>query len=181
MIIGFVSCFKSKKPDIIMQAIPIVKSEEKNHLEAKDSILIDSLLLAGNIDGLRLEISSDKHGNLLIAIFNEGDYLWGAEGAGNSSLVNEKPNPLIRECEIISNKKKEYVLESYVNGSTYGAGNIFIIWNDGIDWQIDKTPFQRAFLEDRDGDGVLEIVEYFNSKTEDGDVYEFANGCFMKK
>ena len=74
--------------------------------------------------------------------------------------------------------KQEYLIETSVIGSTYGAGSNFIIWNNGIIWNITKVNFQRAHFKDIDKDGIFELIEHTTQNQKE--VYSFDSGNFFK-
>jgi hypothetical protein len=56
---------------------------------------------------------------------------------------------------------------------------MFIVWYGYDSWNITKLPFQRTFIEDRNGDGIFELIEYYHSANKNGDVYKFDKGNLL--
>lgn len=189
LIFFIAACHEEKKPIEVPKSTPTVVSSEpvivpetkKNLAQNTDSVLLDKVILTPkSIADLRILITIESKYDLLFRIKDKYGSLWGACGLGNSKLAAKKPSELVEKKELMKNETDEFIIETYVDGSTYGAEHLVIIWNDGLYWNITAAPFQRAFLEDRNNDGILEIVEYYGSKNKKGDVYSFKDGCFER-
>lgn len=170
----------SSPPSVVSTPIPSPQKcssdsliyEEVLHVKAKEM---------ERLEDLKVQVYTDKSQNLLIKVFElKGDYLAGASGIGNSSLQGLQKNKVVERCELMENEYPEFVIGTYDVSSTYGAEALFVIWCDGYGWNICKAPFQSAVLDDRNKDGVMEIVERYNSEDKKGDVYRFKDGCFER-
>lgn len=100
-------------------------------------------------------------------------YLNAINGCGNcfidldSASVVQKVN--------LSTRKQQYIVVAGINGSTFGAKYLFIIWNDGTEWSITRAPFHR--FEIRKNGNQDYIVNHDSS---DEEVYHFENGQLLK-
>jgi len=126
-------------------------------------------------------ISTDSNFNLIIEIIDTSiaGYLYSLEaieGCGNcyipkDSLINEILLSKEYSC-------KQFIIEAYVNTSTYGGKYLFLLWNDGSSWNIYKTNFHKYEIKDIGNDGIYEIVDY--AKSIKGESYRFLNGSFQR-
>src|SRR5690349_19758536 len=99
-----------------------------------DSILVDEVLDVKG-DDIRVVISEDKMDHLLGKVIeaNKYSFLIDTGGYGNSKIKEAGSKKAIQKCELMDNSENEFVIETYVDSSTYGSGKIFVIWYDGID------------------------------------------------
>lgn len=125
---------------------------------------------------LRIHIYQDSLKNLYINVYDKDGHSYGSASVMFSDVV--KDAVIVKPYNLSNGICKEYVIQTYDLGSTYGAQSIIIIWFDGDDWRVTRDFFQRAFIEDRDKDGIYEIVEYYHSKNKKGDIYRFKRGNF---
>jgi len=145
----------------------------------KDTILHLDTIICNNQKSV-IEISSDSSYNLFIKIYDSGSnnpkYLQSINGCGNCELVD---TPFVKKIQL-SRKSlcSEYVLNVSVKGSTYGAVYLFIIWNNGTEWEITRMPIHRYEIKDINKDGVYEIIDF--TINENGIPYYFENGSLFK-
>lgn len=135
--------------------------------------------LDGNYDTLLLEVYQDIKYNLYLLLKDKEGFLIDIAGSPSSDL--ESRDNFVFEYKL--NKEdtlKEYVVKTANISSTYGALEYYVIWgsyNGAIyKWHLTNLGLQRPFIEDRDSDGIYEIVEYYNSKNKNGEVFHFQNG-----
>ena len=107
---------------------------------------------------LNIIIGQDCYANLLISILDEQKFLYSAAGHGNSILINPK-NP-IKKVYFRNSKEYDLVINSYIDGSTYGAENLFIISPINRFASIYCLNLSGATIEDVDNDGISEIKSY---------------------
>ncbi|MDJ1495066.1 hypothetical protein QNI19_19160 [Cytophagaceae bacterium DM2B3-1] len=129
-------------------------------------------------------IKQDSLYNLFIAAYDKHRNVYGSQAVMFSDVIRQPT--LITAVQLDNTtKEKEFVIKSFNKGSTYGAQSLFIIWTDDYTWYVtrdifQRDIFQRAMLEDRNKDGVYEIVEYYGSSNKKGKVYRFRNGGFQE-
>jgi hypothetical protein len=109
-------------------------------------------------------------------VYDKNGRSYGSASVMFSDVV--KDSVIVKPYKLSNGIFKEYVIQTYDLGSTYGAQSLIIIWFDGDEWRVTRDIFQRAFIEDRNKDGIYEIVEYYHSKNKKGDVYRFTDGNF---
>jgi hypothetical protein len=123
-----------------------------------------------------LKIINDTSSNLILSISDPlKNYIEGINGCGNCSVTDT----FYRKIHLSKNSNcSEYAINSYVNGSTFGAEYLFILWNDSIEWNITRTPFHRFEIRDINEDGIDEIIDY--TTTKNGIPYTFNNGNIIR-
>lgn len=152
---------------------------DKNPTQLIAINLLDTLVGTSDKDSLRILVETDSLKNIFIKLLDKRGFLFGAAGTSFSSLLCE--DGCIKRLNLQSSSSNyQLVLFTYDLGSTFGRQALFVIWKDD-DWNIVKSNFSRPFLEDRNGDGIFEIIEYYQSSNPDGDVYYFENGNFLGK
>ncbi|MDJ1503305.1 hypothetical protein [Xanthocytophaga agilis] len=124
-------------------------------------------------------IKQDSLYNLFITAYDKHRNVYGSQAVMFSDVIR-KPTLITAVQLDNTTKEKEFVIKSFNKGSTYGAQSLFIIWTDDYTWYVTRDIFQRAMLEDRNKDGVYEIVEYYGSSNKKGKVYRFRNGGFQE-
>lgn len=144
------------KPDTDNNFIPV--KNKKNITECQYQYVYDSIISLDDDELLRIQLQKDCNSNILIELFGKNDFLWDASGIGMSDIVTGE-NP-IKTVNLDNDKQPEYIIDTYVYGSTYGAGTLFIVWLTGREAHISHLYFDRAFIEDVDKNGIYEIVDY---------------------
>jgi hypothetical protein len=124
-----------------------------------------------------LNIVVDSNKNYILSILdNSSKYLSSISGCGNC-FIDTSINYIVSKN--LSKSNPTIVIEAGVNGSTYGATNLFIIWQEQSwkTWEIYKAPFKQYLLSDINKDGIDEVIEYKS----DGDsmIYRFGNGLLI--
>jgi len=125
-----------------------------------------------------LNIERDTNSNYVISIMDSlQGYLNSINGCGNCN-IDSTDNPLI--AMNFSNSTTIFIIEAGINGSTYGATNLFIIWQDQNwkTWEIYRVPFTKYNFNDIDKDGIDEIIEY--KPNQDSVIYNFNNGLLIQ-
>lgn len=84
---------------------------------------------------------------------------------------------LIKKVVLSSKDNIDYFITAYDKTSTFGAQTNVIVWKVGAKWSMVVAPFTRGFVEDRDKDGIYEIVDYYPAEK----IYSFKNGAFILK
>ncbi len=126
-----------------------------------------------------IHIRQDTLFNLFITAYDKKRNVYGSQAVMFSDITR-KPK-LIFDLQLDDTiQEKEYVIKSFDKGSTYGKQSLFIIWYDNYTWRVTRDIFQRAMIEDRNKDGIYEMVEYDNASNEKGKVYHFRNGNFLE-
>lgn len=123
-----------------------------------------------------LQITNENN-NFYISVRDTSNgykYLNAINGCGNCYI--HFSDTTIRKVKLSTQKQNEYAIVADVNGSTYGAAYLFIVWNDGTEWNITRAPFHK--FEIKKIGNQDEIINYTTSKKE---VYHFENGQFLKK
>jgi len=125
---------------------------------------------------ITLFVKKDTNSNLIISIYNSENYFLEAiNGCGNCDTTSN----FIKEIKFSKNSNcNEFALSTYINNSTFGAENLFIIWNENNSWHITKTPFLRYEIKDLNNDKYFEIIDYTNENN--GVPYCFDNGDLKK-
>lgn len=106
----------------------------------------------------------------------EYKYLNAINGCGNC-YIDLSDATVVRKVNLSAQKQNEYSIIAGVNGSTFGAEYLFIVWNDGTEWNITRAPFHK-FEISRIGNQD-EIINYTLSNKEE--TYQFEDGQFLKK
>lgn len=125
---------------------------------------------------IKVELYDNRQGiEMKLSLRNNNDGYLFDMGAMSNADFNPKslPNP-IRKVNMDTDSTPEYIVECSVMGSTYGAFYNFIIWFQDDFWYITKIPFDRAFIEDKNSDGIYEIINYKKDSTYDS--YQFIRG-----
>lgn len=144
------------KSDTDNNFIPVENKRNINDCQYK--YVYDSIISLDNDELLRIQLRKDCNSNILIELFGKNNFLWDVSGIGMSDIVaGEKP---IKAANLDNDKQPEYIIDTYVHGSTYGAGTLFIVWLTGREAHISHLYFDRAFIEDVDKNGIYEIVDY---------------------
>jgi len=78
---------------------------------------------------------------------------------------------------VLSKENIDYFITAYDKTSTFGAQTNVIVWRSGLKWSMVVAPFTRGFVEDRDKDGIYELVDYYPAEK----IYSFRNGVFILK
>lgn len=84
---------------------------------------------------------------------------------------------LIKKVNLDSDSGLEYCITLYNIGSTYGSQTNIIVWDNDDTWDYCVAPFEKGEVEDRNNDGIYEIVEYYSKYGKEG-VYSFDKGYF---
>lgn len=142
------------------------------------TVLLDDLLVTVNGFTLHLLLTQDEYQNILLNVYSNNNYLYGACGVGNSELNKSNPE-ILNKINLNNDFIPEYYLTTYTKGSTFGAMNYLIIWYHNNSWEVSKAPFLRPFFKELDSDGIYEVIEYFNCP--EGKPFEFINGGFSPK
>lgn len=69
-----------------------------------------------------------------------------------------------------------YFITAWDRSSSFGAQTNVVVWKSNKQWRMVKAPFTRGFAEDRDKDGIVELVDYYPDES----VYRFKDGAFIK-
>lgn len=77
---------------------------------------------------------------------------------------------------IFTGNVQAYFLTAWDRYSTYGAQTNVIIWKCANKWALVEAPFTRGFAEDRDKDGVFELIDYYPTER----MFRFDNGRFIE-
>lgn len=88
----------------------------------------------------------------------------------NASLDDDN----VQRVNLDGSGELDYFLTAYDRSSTYGGQTNIIVWNSGRIWDMCEGPFQRGFAEDRNHDGITEVVEYYREEM----VHIFIDGSF---
>jgi len=156
---------------IIFSAISIANCNNNNYILRP---VYSSNVITDNGDSIRIKIYKDNYNNLLVNLEDTHGFLLGSVGLGNSDLVQS--DTLIKKYKLNGDKINDYVINTYVRGSTYGAENLIIIWWSGEIWKITAIgDYGRQIIADRNNDGIYEIVMYLSDKKER--IVNFKNGC----
>jgi hypothetical protein len=123
-------------------------------------------------DNCVLKINESPNQSLTIGLYQYGN-LTKSISIGNANTKDE----LIVPTRFDSKGGKYYFITAYDRSSTYGAQTNIVLWENGATWEMISAPFIRGFLEDRDKDGVFEIVERYPKDR----VFAFDNGLFVEK
>lgn len=102
-------------------------------------------------------------------------YLHAINGCGNC-FINIEDSTYFQKVSLIPGSENEFVVIAAVIGSTYGGEYLFMIWNDGNEWNISRAPFHRFGIRrtiNRD-----EIINYLGATEE---VYVFEKGQLIKQ
>lgn len=170
-LLKFVSCDKDK-----------VQSHKQNKDKIDFGYKIVKFLSTGTnepSDTLRLEVIQDEKKNLLILLKDKTGVLLTATGASYSNIYKGDDVNFVVHCQLNKDPLPEFVVRTYTIGSTYGAEKYYVIWGyfDDIKYQWNLTPLelQRPTIEDRNKDGVFEIIEYYG-QNKNGLAYYFEDG-----
>ncbi|MBN1115309.1 MAG: hypothetical protein JXA66_08205 [Oligoflexia bacterium] len=91
----------------------------------------------------------------------------------NASVNDE----LIKKISLTGKNSEDYFITAYDKTSTFGAQTNIVVYENGTSWSVIKAPFKRGLAEDRNNDGVYEVVDYYPVEK----IYLFENGVFREK
>ncbi len=124
-----------------------------------------------------IEILKSRKENTLIIRTKRDEDIISIAGYGNSeNQVNENGSIVIDTLDFQMNAKKEYLLPTYIKGSTYGASIFYIVYYDSS-WQVFRVPFDRVNVRYEKKIGQSVIVEY--KATGDSTLYKFKSGLLI--
>lgn len=127
-------------------------------------------------EGTALSISDNADRTLTVTLLTDGRiseaYTLGNAITDEASIIQVK---LCADCH------NAYYIPAFDRSSTYGATTGIVVWKDSW-WRLSVLPFSTAQIEDTDGDGISEIVDYERGggqgpKT----VYSFDYGLLVKR
>ncbi len=118
-----------------------------------------------------LKIEESTYGILTFDLF-QNSILIKSIPIENSTMNDE----MIELTHFDSKGGKYYFITAYDRSSTYGATSNIVVWESGSHWDMILTPCVYGRIEDRDNDGVFEIIDEFSSER----IYKFENGVFSE-
>lgn len=127
-------------------------------------------------EGTMLRIGDSADRALTVTLLTEGR-VSEAYTLGNAitDAASIKQVKLCAECE------KAYYIPAFDRSSTFGATTGILVWKDSW-WRLSVLPFSTAKVEDSDGDGVSEIVDYeIGGGQERKTIYTFDYGLLVKR
>lgn len=87
----------------------------------------------------------------------------------------------IKQVKLCAECEKAYYIPAFDRSSTFGATTGILVWKDSW-WRLSVLPFSSAKVEDSDGDGVSEIVDYeVGGGQERKTIYNFDYGLLVKR
>ncbi len=127
-------------------------------------------------EGTTLRVGDSADRTLTVTLLTDGQineaYTLANAMTDDASIIQVK---LCADCQ------NAYYIPAFDRSSTYGATTGIVVWKDSW-WRLSVLPFSTAQIEDTDGDGVSEIVDYERGggqgpKT----VYNFDYGLLVKR
>ena len=140
---------------------------------AQNTLYGKTISLPGEEDEYILKIYESSNGTLTLELYYDEDTLQKAMTIGNAATKDE----MIQKVNLDGEGENEYFITAYDRSSTYGAQTNIIIWERRLWWNMTCAPFERGFAEDRNKDGIYEIIEYYPEEK----VYNFCNGLFIEQ
>jgi hypothetical protein len=124
-------------------------------------------------DGYIIRSHETEEGDLRIGLFKLGSNIpLKSFTVKNAEMRSED----MEKAHFDSEGGEYYFLTACDQNSTYGAQTNIVVWKSGVAWDMIIAPFQRGFIEDRNSDGVHEIVESYPEEK----VYRFSDGEFIE-
>lgn len=130
--------------------ICFISCREKNYQKSIEDDLVGkhnrdttSMFLSKDTGGGEywLDVISDNLENFLILQTRRNNEILAISGYGNSSITLDDNNRiLVDTIDFMNDKKVEYLLTSFIKGSTYGASVYYIIYFNN-QWNIFQFPF----------------------------------------
>lgn len=156
--------------------------EKRNTLIKLDEINLSAGELVQNIDlnsrGASLKLFKNETENNLILQTKWKEEVISIAGCGNCEYVKEDDGTIKVKVLNFRDSQRAFLITAYVRGSTYGAENYFIAY-ENIQWRLIQLPFERAAFYDVDRDSIDEIIEY--KPKSDSSIYSFQKGIIIKK
>jgi len=165
------------------------KSVSPQDCQSKDFRLIVRKIISYNESELILDVIEDKKSNLILMLKDKDGFLIKVDGNYNSAVANGDTSGFLISTHLDNDKIPEFIAKTVNMGSNYGAMLFFVIWYDGQAWTMSRleTTYRGAkesiiwpLIEDRDGDGIFEIIENYQSIDENGDVFRWKKGELIR-
>jgi len=150
--------------------------------------VVRKFIFANNSE-LILDVIKDNKSNLILMLKDKDGFLIKVDGNYNSEVANGDTSGFLISTHLDNDKIPEFIAKTVNMSSTYGAMLYFVIWYDGQAWTMSKleTTYKGVkeqviwpLIEDRDGDGIFEIIENYQSIDENGDVFRWKKGELIK-
>jgi len=140
------------------------------------SVIGDTTIVKLDPGGAAVLRAVSEGGNLYLTISDSSSkHLNAINGCGDCSS-DLTDSLFLRPVFLSEGKTQQYLIIAPVNGSTYGAEYMFIVWNDGVEWNITKSPFHMYEIRRK---GNHDVIVSHDGVT---DVeYGFDNGLFLRK
>jgi hypothetical protein len=156
---------------LLINSSNIVASKETEKELSSIQLYKKTIILPGEGE-FALEIYESINDTLIVELRRYKNLIQKAITIGNASIKDE----LIQKVNLDGKGGKEYFLTVYDRSSTYGHQTNIIIWKEGIWWNMLCAPFERGFIEDRNKDGIFEIINYYPNEK----IYNFHRGLFIE-
>ncbi len=143
------------------------------------SVAVAESRFAKNLDlgeGTTLRVGDSADRTLTVTLLTDGQiseaYTLANAMTDDASIIQVK---LCADCQ------NAYYIPAFDRTSTYGATTGIVVWKDSW-WRLSVLPFSTAQIEDIDGDGISEIVDYERGGGQGAKtIYSFDYGLLVKR
>lgn len=153
------------------------KSTGKEYMDTNSKFIIQDSIVGTGIATCYILTMQDTVPNLLIKLVDSRNNFYAIAGCGNCSLWKDNNKYFDKKKLDSNNDYPQYIAIAPVQGSTYGAEFLFVIFFNGVEWDIVRSNFVRFSFRDFNNDGIEEVVAYYGQQ--DSTIYNFNNGSWI--